>query len=387
MQPSDFTDKRWGRLMQMPEDYWAFVPGELPPKLVWNDALVGALSDADRGLGELAGVGRNIPNPHLLIWPFIRREAVLSSKIEGTQSTINDLLLFEATPEMHPLVSDVHEVVNYVRALDYGIERVKTFPISSRLICELHERLMDGVRGENMTPGKYRTSQNWIGPAGYTLNQASYVPPPPAELPDTLSALEKFIHHDGKRPPLIELAMVHYQFEAIHPFLDGNGRIGRLLITLLLCKRDILPQPLLYLSGYFEKHREAYAEHLWQVSRAGKWEDWITFFLRGVSEQSLDAIGRAKLLVALRETFLSKCREQTSSNAPAILLDELFQNPYITARGASELMKITAKAAQANITKLCKICILEETTGRKRDRVYVARKIIDVVNNPLDTLT
>lgn len=372
--------------MQMPEKYWAFVPGELPPKLVWNGALVAALSDADRHIGELAGVGRNIANPHLLIWPFIRREAVLSSKIEGTQSSINDLLLFEAAPEMHPPGSDVQEVANYVSALDYGIERVKNFPLSSRLICELHERLMKSVRGENMTPGKFRTSQNWIGSPGYTLNQATYIPPPPAELPDTLSALEKFIHHDGKLPPLIELAMVHYQFEAIHPFLDGNGRVGRLLITLLLCERDILPQPLLYLSGFFEKHRDHYAELLWQVSRAGKWEDWITFFLRGVSEQSLDAIDRAKLLVALRETFLCACREHTTSNAPAILLDELFQSPYITARGASELMKITVRAAQANINKLCQINILEEATGRKRDRIYVARKIIDAVSDPLDRL-
>jgi Fic family protein len=253
MDTAQFENSPSGRLVRAIDGYRAFVPNPLPPKLDWSDALVSLTSKADLALGTLSGLGENLPNPHLLIYPFVRKEAVLSSRIEGTLSSLSDLLLFEATRAEKQ--RDVKEVQNYVDAVEYGLKRLEELPLSLRLIRELHSILMRGVRGERATPGEFRQSQNWIGPPGCTLNDATFVPPPVPEMKDALDRLEKFLHADSQLPPLVELALIHYQFETIHPFLDGNGRIGRLLITLFLCQRGILKKPLLYLSAFFERHR------------------------------------------------------------------------------------------------------------------------------------
>ena len=247
MDTSLFKNSPSGKLIRATGGYWAYVPNSLPPRLEWDTALVSRISKADLAVGTLSGLGETLPNPHLLIYPFIRREAVLSSRIEGTQSSLSDLLLFEATQVEKR--GDVKEVQNYVRAMEYGLKRLNELPLSLRFIRELHSILMEGVRGEHATPGEFRQSQNWIGPAGATLNEATFVPPPVPEMSECLNQLENFLHSDTELPPLVQAAMVHYQFETIHPFLDGNGRIGRLLVTLLLCQRNVLSKPLLYLSA------------------------------------------------------------------------------------------------------------------------------------------
>jgi len=257
--PQDFHKSSPGRVLRIPAGYWACVPNPLPPTLPWTPELVTVLSEADRALGELAGLGRSLPNPHLLIRPLVRREAVLSSRIEGTQASLSDLYAYEAAqlPLFEP-PSDVREVYNCVHALEYGLERLRTLPLSLRLIREIHAQLMEGVRGEHQTPGEFRRSQNWVGPPGCTLNETTFVPPPLAEMHKALDAFERFLYAPSSLPPLVRLGLIHYQFEATHPFLDGNGRIGRLLITLLLCAWNLMPEPLLYMSAYFEAHCQTY---------------------------------------------------------------------------------------------------------------------------------
>lgn len=257
MNPEDFRASPSGTVIRSVSGFWAFVPNPLPPALEWTDELAQALSDADRALGALAGLSNALPNPHLLVRPFVRREAVLSSRIEGTQASLTDLYAFEA--KQLPLLdapADVREVFNYVDALEYGLKRLEALPVSLRLIRELHARLMQGVRGEPMTPGEFRRSPNWIGPFGSTLETAPFVPPPPLEMEQALAEFEKFLHTESTLPPLVRLGLIHYQFEAIHPFLDGNGRVGRLLISLLLGAWELLPEPLLNLSVYFERQRQ-----------------------------------------------------------------------------------------------------------------------------------
>ncbi len=276
MNPSDFLKSAPGRPVKTSRGYWAFLVNPLPPELAWSDVLVTLHSEAERELARLALAGSDFPHSHILARPFIRNEAVISSRIEGTRATLDDLYLYEADQlSFLERGSDAREVYNYVRALDHGLERVKTLPISLRLIRELHAKLMDGVRGEIMTPGEFRRSQNWIGPAGCTLETAPYVPPPVEEMHIALDALEKFFHAQSDLPQLTRLGLIHYQFEAIHPFLDGNGRLGRLLISLLLCQWELLPRPLLYLSAYFERNRSDYYDRLLAVSRRGDWEGWL----------------------------------------------------------------------------------------------------------------
>src|SRR5881397_4294475 len=270
-----------GRRIRCPGGYRAHVPEPLPPRFEWSAGLAAALSAADRAVGRLAGEGRRLPNPHLLIRPFVRREAVLSSRIEGTQATLGELLAAEAGAVVERSPEDLREVGNYVAALEYGVRRLKKLPLSLRLVRELHAKLMAGVGGGQAAPGEFRRSQNWIGPAGCTLATATYIPPPPAEMMTCLEQWEAFLH-DRSLPPLIQIALAHYQFGAIHPFLDGNGRVGRLLITLLLVERSILPTPLLYLSAFFEAARRDYYERLLGVSDRGEWEEWLIYLLNGV---------------------------------------------------------------------------------------------------------
>ncbi|MCL4741134.1 MAG: Fic family protein [Phycisphaerales bacterium] len=382
MNPETFKPGHPGRLVRIGGGLgscWAYVPDPLPPRIDWGSTLLTVLSAADRALGRLAGIGLNLPNPHLLIGPFMRREAVLSSRIEGTQASLSDLVLFEAVPEAEPRVADVREVYNYVRALEYGLSRLSTLPMSLRLVREMHRLLMQDVRGNSANPGEFRTVQNWIGPPGGSISHATYVPPPPNELVPALNAFESYLHTKSELPPLVRLAMVHYQFEAIHPFLDGNGRIGRLLITLMLCMEGILPGPLLYLSAYFEREREAYYSRLLVVSREGKWTEWLEFFLRGVAEQSMDAVDRTSRLVELRDEYRRRLIGARASALPLRLADELFARPAVSVSRVCDVLGVTRRSAQINVDKLVAAGILREATGKQRNRVYVADDIIRAV--------
>ncbi|MGI6240895.1 MAG: Fic family protein [Candidatus Omnitrophota bacterium] len=376
----DKNTKLPGRKIRCPENYTAFIPDPLPPKFTWNPELVRALSDADRTIGRLAGEGGKLPNPHLLIRPFIRREAVLSSRIEGTQATLGELLATEAGAAVERCPDDLKEVANYVVALEHGIKRLKTLPLSLRLICELHKHLLTGVWGGHATPGEFRRAQNWIGQAGCTLANASYVPPPPSELMTCLGAFEKFMH-DRSLPPLIQIALLHYQFESIHPFLDGNGRVGRLLITLFLVERKILPTPLLYLSAFFEATRRDYYDLLSGVSERGEWEPWLAYFLNGVARQSEDALSRAER-INQKLGLWRKDVAGVSSKAPLFLIDMLAGNPYLTVNKAAKQLNVAFTTAQRAIDKLEKLSIVTKVGSAKRDRVYCAKVILSILEEP-----
>jgi len=383
MDPASFSDRASGEVVRALKGHWAFLPRPLPPSIVWTPDLVAALSAADRALGRLAGIGQTLANPHLLIRPFMRREAVLSSRIEGTQASLSDLFFFEAAPSIEARVPDVAEVANYVAALEYGLERLADLPLSLRLIREMHRRLMTGVRGQELTPGEFRLDQNWIGTAGCPVDEAIYVPPPPERLPEALDAFEKYLHRPDDLPPLVRLAAIHYQFEAIHPFRDGNGRIGRLLIALLLCADDLLSSPLLYLSAYFERRRQEYYDRLLGVSQHGQWTEWLVFFLRGVAEQAADTIARASRLQALRDGLYARCQTARSSALLLKLVDNLFSYPATTIADATRLLGVTPAAAQHNVNRLIELGILREGTGQRRNRVFLADEIIRAIDEPI----
>lgn len=384
-----------GRWVSCSGQYSAYIPNPLPPEIVWTPRLVRALSSADQLIGRLAGEGGRLPNPHLLLRPFMRREAVLSSRIEGTQATLGELLEAEAGAAVERSPDDLREVGNYVAALEYGIRRLDKLPLSLRLILELHDRLMKGVRGERATPRELRRSQNWIGAPGCTLAQASYVPPPPAALLDCLSSWEKFLHERGT-PPLIQAALAHYQLEAIHPFLDGNGRVGRLFITLFLVERNILPTPLLCLSAFFEATRRDYYDLLNGVSVRGDWESWLIYFLNGVARQSEDALSRAARINKLLESWRIQASRSSPgpqgrrkfteggrpSPVPVMLVDMVASNPFITINRAAEQLGVAFTTAQRGIEKLEKLGIVVRTSASKRDRVYCAKAILKILEEP-----
>lgn len=382
MQLDQFSESAPGKLIKTLQGYWAFVPAPLPPTITPTWELFLQNSEAERALSELAGIGRTLPNPHLLTNAFVPREAVLSSRIEGTRTSISDLFYFEAESASKPPVADLLEVVNYRKALEYGLVRLESLPVSLRLLREVHGQLMSGVRGGYLTPGEFRRSQNWIGPAGCALNDATFVPPPEAEMYDALGDLEKYLHSPSHLPPLIKLALTHYQFEAIHPFLDGNGRVGRLLVTLLLCADGLLPQPLLYLSAFFERHQQEYYRLLLAVSQQGVWSEWIAFFLRGVADQSRDAIRRASRLLELWYDYRQRLQATRASTLLLRLVDLLFTNPAITTWRAAEKLGVTQKAVRINIEKLVQEKILQEVTGYRRNRLYAAFDILDIIEVP-----
>ena len=360
--------------------YSAYVPAPLPPRIVWDEGLAAALSDAGRAIGRLAGEGRRLSNPHILIRPFVRREAVLSSRIEGTQATLGELLASEAGVLVERSPADLREVANYVVALEHGIHRLATLPLSLRLVRELHGQLMRGVRGDAATPGEFRRSQNWIGVPGSTLSEATYVPPPPDELMDCLGAWEKFLHQ-GQLPPLVQAGLAHSQFEAIHPFLDGNGRVGRLLITLLLISREVLPQPLLYLSAYFEATRPEYYARLLAVTERGEWEEWLRYFLLGVGRQADDAVGRIRRIEDQLRQWRGKL-DKVPSRLPARTLELFAENPFWTVRGIADRMKVAFTTAQRAVDRLEAAEVVTLTSEAKRNRVYCARDILTILEEP-----
>jgi Fic family protein len=307
--------------------------------------------------------------------------AVLSSRIEGTRSTLGELLAVEAGAAVERSPDDLREVGNYVAALEYGIERLKSLPLSLRLLRELHEKLMTGVRGQHATPGEFRRSQNWIGRPGDTLAQAAYVPPPPDSLGDSLSAWEKFLH-DRMLPSLVHAALAHYQFEAIHPFPDGNGRVARLLITLELCERDVLPAPLLYLSAFFEATRSDYYGGLRGVSEGGDWLGWLQYFLNGVARQAEDALSRAERINALLASWREKLAGDPGTKVAFKIVDMLASNPFVTPRGAEKILGLAYNTVMRAIGQLEKQGILKEVSGAKRGRAYCAQKLLDILEEP-----
>jgi Fic family protein len=366
-----------GRRIRCPGGYRAYVPDPLPPPIEWGGELVSALSRADRAIGRLAAEGRRLPNPHLLIRPFVRREAVLSSRIEGTQATLGELLAAEAGAAVERSPADLREVGNYVVALEYGVDRLSELPLSIRLVRELHERLMRGARGDASTPGEFRRSQNWIGPAGCTLVDATFVPPSPDKLMECLGAWETFLHDDSS-PPLVHAALVHSQFEAIHPFLDGNGRVGRLLITLSLIAKRVLPSPLLYLSAYFESTREEYYARLLGVTERGEWEEWLAYFLAGVAHQGEDALRRIQRI----DDKLSMWRAQLAkapSRLPEKAVELFVENPYWTVNKLAARLEVAFTTAQRAIDRLESAGIVALASEAKRNRVYCAHDILEIL--------
>jgi Fic family protein len=360
--------------------YSAFVPAPLPPALEWTPRLIRVLSDADRLIGRLAGEGGRIPNPHLLLRPFVRREAVLSSRIEGTQATLGELLAVEAGAVVERSPEDLREVGNYVAALEHGISRLKELPLCVRLVRELHEKLMEGVRGQNAAPGQFRASQNWIGRPGSTLETASYIPPPPGEVEACLASWERFLN-GSELPPLATIALAHYQFEAIHPFLDGNGRVGRLLIPLFLIERKILPAPLLYLSAFFEASRREYYEGLRAVSERGAWQEWLEYFLQGIARMSEDAVSRTMRINDLLAEWRVKLAGE-AANTPLKVMEMLAANPFITITGAAHRLGVAFTTAQRALERLERHGIVQPATGAKRSRVYCARALLQILEEP-----
>ncbi len=376
----DIEQSPSGQIIKTSTGYKSFIPSALPPKFEWNDALVYSLSRADFLLGKLAREGNRLPNPHLLMRPFITREAVLSSKIEGTQATLGEILAADSGASVKQNPDDLQEVQNYIKALDYGIKRLKELPLSLRLIKEIHGSLMQGVRGSHATPGEFRRTQNWIGSPGCTLNTAKFVPTPPDHLMDSLSELENFLHN-RQLPPLIHIALCHYQFEAIHPFLDGNGRVGRLLITLLLIEQKMLPSPLLYLSAFFEATRDEYYRQLYNVSKEGTWHDWLTYFLNGVAVQSEDVLSRAERINELLQAWKIMVANNGSS-VPIDIVERLAVNPYVTINKIAKDLGIAYSTAQRAIQKLEAANIIQKTSDNKRDKVYCANAILNILEEP-----
>lgn len=364
----------------------AFVPHPLPPDLSMNDMeLLLTLSDADRALGELAGLGRTTPNPQLLIRPFIRREAVLSSKIEGTQTGIADLYAYEAGQLSLPgivsasAVDDAQEVLNYVHTLEYGLEQLKNSPVDLVLIQNMHKRLMKGVRGARVVPGEFRTGQNWIG--GATIRSADFVPPPVPEMKEALNSLEKYLLMGHDFQPLVRLAFIHYQFEAIHPFGDGNGRTGRLLLPLLMVHWNLLPEPLLYLSAFFEKRRQEYNDLLLAVSEQGMWHEWIVFFLHGVCEQARDAIKRAKQVQDLQRDWHERLKTLKVPSRLLGLADKLFDTPFITIPDAQGILTTTSyQTAKRSVLRLVEAGILRQLHEEEYGKVFVADEIVTLAD-------
>ena len=374
MASSAFASTRAGRFEAQPSGYSAFLPAPLPPDppIALTGELPALLSAAERGIGRLDGSVLTLPRPDLFVFMYVRKEAVLSSQIEGTQSSLQDLLAAEARLFDLALPDDVGEVVNYVRAMNHGLRRLQELPVSVRLIREIHSELLQGARGGRLAPGELRTSQNWIGPGGSTPATATFVPPPHHVVPEALSNLEKFLHADDDMPPLVKIALAHAQFETIHPFLDGNGRVGRLLITFLLTERRVLHKPVLYLSHYLKRHRQEYYDHLQAVRMRGDWEAWLAFFLRGVIEVAGEAAETARRILTLREEHRAEVTAKlgrAAANGHKVL-ETLFDRPIIAVKDVQALTGTTFAAANGLVSRLVDAGVLAEMTGYARNRRF-----------------
>jgi Fic family protein len=377
---------RAGRYVRQPEGYYAFMPAPLPPDLpvALDESLRTLLAQTDYAVGRLDGAVLTLPNPDLFVFMYVRKEAVLSSQIEGTQSSLQNLLTAEARLHDPDAPADVGEVINYVRAMNHGLKRLAELPVSVRLVREIHAELMRGVRGGRLAPGELRTSQNWIGPAGCTLAEATFVPPPPHEVPNALAELERFLHADTSLPVLVQVGLAHAQFETIHPFLDGNGRIGRLLITFLLTERKLLARPVLYLSHYFKRHRAEYYDRLQAVRDRGDWEGWLAFFLRGVAEVAAEAAQTAAAVLRMREEYRNRITERlgrAAANGHRII-EKLFDHPIVTVATVRKWLDVTPAGANNLVNRLVDAGALREITGYARNRRFRFDPYLRVFEDP-----
>jgi Fic family protein len=348
-----------------------------------DNEVLALISRADRALGRLDGSIQTLPDSDLFVFMYVRKEAVLSSQIEGTQSSLVDLLEAEAKLFNLPHPRDVDEVINYVHAVNFGLRRLEKLPVSVRLIREIHERLLSGVRGAKRQPGELRRSQNWIGPAGSRLNEATFVPPPPDEVPQALSDLERFLHMNDPIPALLKIGLAHAQFETIHPFLDGNGRVGRLLITFLLCEQKILQKPVLYISHYFKRHRDRYYDLLQAVRDTGDWEGWLKFFLEAVGQVSEEATKTARRVVALRESHRTKIAEKfgRATGNGLKVLEHLYSHPIVGVKDIAALTQVSFTAANKLMSRLVENGILTEVTGQARNRRFRYSEYIELFSD------
>lgn len=380
MERDRFTSETFGRVLKTPGrfGYDAFIPTRLPRALELEEATVAALSEADRAIGRLAGAGRLLPNPQVLVNAYVTREAVASSRIEGTQATISEV--FEAATEGEPR-GDVREVTNYIRAMALGLERLATLPLSKRLVEEIHAQLLDDVRGAERSPGEIRRSQNWIGSPDNRPETAVFVPPPAEEMKEGLSDWERFLHEDLTMPPLVRCALMHYQFETLHPFLDGNGRLGRLLIIFFLIEGGHLPEPLLYVSSYFEEHKNEYYDRLQAVRERGEIQEWLRFFLTGVSLQAQDAVVRAESLTDLRERY--RHRLQGNRSRAHEIIDLVLVNPFVSTAGVAAALGIT-NAGATNLLRLLESLGMLTPIARLpgRSNRWVASEVYSAITGP-----
>lgn len=371
-------ENRAGTFMQQASGYKSFVPNKLPPDpgIAFDNELWKLLSDADRKLGRLDGITQILPNPDLFVAMYVQKEAVLSSQIEGTQASLTDVLGADGEAEKD---IDIREVVNYVNAMEYGLEHLKEFPLCLRLIREIHQKLLAVGRGSNCTPGEFRTTQNWIGPAGCTLMNASFVPPNVPDMQKALADLENYFYKEDNIPSLVKISMIHAQFESIHPFLDGNGRVGRLLITFWLCAEKILSKPLLYLSYYFKSNRIEYYDRLMEVRRKGDWEGWIKFFLRGVAIVADEATESAKSIIGLKEHYMKILGEYNNNYVK--LLDKLFLNSYVTKNKVMELLEVSYPTAGTIVEDFVTLGILKDMTpNQQRNKKYCFIDYVSILN-------
>lgn len=370
MTPQD----RAGLYVNQLQGYKAFIPAPLPPvpEIVMDQEMWSLLSKADRALGRLDGSTDALPNPNLFVFMYVRKEAVLSSQIEGTQASLIDVLEFESQTLEPENPQEIAEVVNYIAAINYGLERLEELPVSLRLVREIHHKLMQDVRGYEREPGEFRRTQNWIGPSGCSLAEATYIPPPPHEMIQALDNLERFLHDSEPMPSLLKIGLAHAQFEKIHPFLDGNGRTGRLLITFLLCEQNILKYPLLYISYFFKKYRSKYYDCLQSIRDTGDWESWLKFFLLGVYEVAQEASATARQIVNMKEEHrqLSISELGRRSGNAIALLESLYFRPIFTVEHVESVIGLSYPNANSLVKDLCKIGILEEITGQKRNRAF-----------------
>ena len=381
MNPDRYAETPFGAAHQTigPHGYVAYFPKSIPRELTISHDNLLRIADAEAALGRLAGTGRLLPDPHLLVRPYLRREAVASTRIEGTQASLADV--FDAEASEQPLGADVEEVVNYVRAMEIGLQRLETLPLSTRLIREMHAVILAGVRGRERQPGQLRTTQNWVGPSRATIETAPFVPPPPTEVGDLLTDLERFIHEQPLLPPLVQAALLHYQFETIHPFLDGNGRLGRLLIVFFLVVRDRLPEPLLYLSPYFEARRERYYDALQAVHERGDVDSWVQLFLEAVSTQAADAVLRAERLLDIRERYRTSVRS-TTRGAANQLAELTIEQPVLTTRVVEDRLGITRPAALKALRHLEDVGILVAAAeGPRRQLRWRAEEVLSVLSD------
>ena len=368
-----------------------FVPNKLPPDppIQFDAEMQSLLSLADRKLGRLDGITQILPNPDLFVAMYVRKEAVLSSQIEGTQASFADVLSAEYNQVEDQRRDDIGEISNYVSAMNWGLERLADFPLSLRLIREIHQKLLQNTRGSHRNPGEFRTSQNWIGPAGCTLNNATFVPPSVPDMEKALGELENYIYEDDQMPALVKIALIHAQFETIHPFLDGNGRMGRLLITFWLCQQEILTKPLLYLSYFFKQNRAEYYDRLMDVRKKGKWEEWIKFFLRGVAETSDESTKSAKEILELQKRCSDILLGQDGNNSHyQILLSYLFEKPYIQRNDVMTVLNVSNPTAGAIIDVFCDAKILFDLTPRRsRNKLYAFSEYINILNKGTELST